>query len=64
MDISKIAAGRNPPWDVNAVIEIPAGGVPVKYELDKASGALFVDRFLHTAMFYPANYGFIPHSLS
>ncbi len=64
MDLSKIACGRNPPWDVNAVIEIPAGGVPVKYEIDKASGALFVDRFLHTAMFYPANYGFIPHTLS
>ena len=46
------------------VIEIPLGGVPVKYELDKESGALFVDRFLHTAMFYPGNYGFIPHTLS
>jgi inorganic pyrophosphatase len=64
MDISKIPIGRNPPHDVNVVIEIPAGGEPVKYELDKASGALFVDRFLHTAMFYPANYGFIPHTLS
>ena len=64
MDISKIAIGRNPPIDLNAVIEIPIGGVPVKYELDKASGAMFVDRFLHTAMFYPGNYGFIPHTLS
>jgi inorganic pyrophosphatase len=64
MDISKITSGRNPPHDLNAVIEIPVGGVPVKYELDKASGAMFVDRFLHTAMFYPGNYGFIPHSLS
>jgi inorganic pyrophosphatase len=64
MDISKIPIGRNPPWDVNAIIEIPLGGEPVKYELDKASGALFVDRFLHTAMTYPANYGFIPHTLS
>jgi inorganic pyrophosphatase len=64
MDLSKIAAGRNPPKDVNAVIEIPFGGVPVKYELDKASGTLFVDRFLHTAMYYPGNYGFIPHTLS
>lgn len=64
MDISKIPIGRNPPADLNAVIEIPIGGVPVKYELDKASGAMFVDRFLHTAMFYPGNYGFIPHTLS
>src|SRR5262245_44219657 len=64
MDISKIPIGRNPPWDVNAIIEIPLGGEPVKYELDKESGALFVDRFLHTAMFYPSNYGFIPHTLS
>lgn len=64
MDIRQIPVGRNPPKDVNAVIEIPLGGVPVKYEIDKESGALFVDRFLHTAMFYPGNYGFIPHTLS
>ena len=64
MDIAKIPTGVNPPFDVNAVIEIPQGGEPVKYELDKASGAMFVDRFLHTAMFYPGNYGFIPHTLS
>ena len=64
MDLRLIPAGENPPTDVNAVIEIPLGGVPVKYELDKSSGALFVDRFLHTAMFYPGNYGFIPHTLS
>jgi inorganic pyrophosphatase len=64
MDISKISAGRNPPADLNAIVEIPVGGVPVKYELDKSSGAMFVDRFLHTAMYYPANYGFIPHTLS
>ena len=64
MDISRISTGRTPPHDLHAVIEIPAGGAPVKYELDKESGALFVDRFLHTAMFYPANYGFIPHTLS
>ena len=64
MDIAKISVGRNPPKDINALIEIPLGGVPVKYELDKESGALFVDRFLHTAMFYPGNYGFIPHTLS
>jgi inorganic pyrophosphatase len=64
MDISKIGIGADPPRDVNALIEIPQGGVPVKYELDKASGALRVDRFLNTAMFYPGNYGFIPHTLS
>jgi inorganic pyrophosphatase len=64
MDISRITSGKNPPKDIHAVIEIPLGGVPVKYEIDKKSGALFVDRFLHTAMFYPGNYGFIPHTLS
>lgn len=65
MDIAKLSVGPNPPWDVHAIIEIPQGSTePVKYEFDKASGALMVDRFLHTAMFYPANYGFIPHSLS
>jgi inorganic pyrophosphatase len=64
MDLSKIAVGVNPPYDLNAVIEIPQGGEPVKYELDKESGALMVDRFLHTAMFYPGNYGFIPHTLA
>jgi inorganic pyrophosphatase len=56
--------GENPPHEVNVIIEIPQGGAPVKYEVDKVSGAMFVDRFLHTAMFYPANYGFIPHTLS
>ena len=64
MDLSKIPAGRKPPDDINALIEIPVGGVPVKYEIDKASGTLFVDRFLHTAMYYPGNYGFIPQTLS
>jgi inorganic pyrophosphatase len=64
MDLARIAVGRNPPYDVNVLIEIPMGGNPVKYELDKESGAIFVDRFLHTAMYYPFNYGFIPHTLS
>src|SRR5438046_6914147 len=64
MDVSAISIGPNPPKDIHAVIEIPLGGAPVKYELDKASGALMVDRFLHTAMFYPGNYGFIPHTLA
>src|SRR5262245_57767384 len=64
MDLSKIAIGENPPEDVHAIIEIPQGGYPVKHEMDKASGALYVDRFLHTSMIYPGNYGFIPHTLS
>jgi inorganic pyrophosphatase len=64
MDIDRIAIGRDPPDEVNVIVEIPQGGAPVKYEIDKASGALQVDRFLHTAMFYPANYGFVPHTLS
>ena len=64
MDVTKIPPGRNPPEEINVLVEIPQGGVPVKYELDKVSGALFVNRFLHTAMYYPANYGFIPNTLS
>jgi inorganic pyrophosphatase len=64
VDIGKISIGRNPPTDINVIIEIPQGGEPVKYELDKESGAMFVDRFLHTAMFYPGNYGFVPHTLA
>ncbi len=64
MDLARIAVGKNPPYDVNVFIEISMGGNPVKYELDKTSGAIFVDRFLHTAMYYPFNYGFIPHTLS
>jgi len=64
MDIGKIPIGRNPPHDINVIVEIPQGGQPVKYEFDKESGALFVDRFLHTAMFYPCNYGFVPHTRS
>ena len=64
MDISKLPIGNNAPEEFNVVIEVPMGGNPVKYELDKDSGAMFVDRFLHTAMHYPCNYGFIPHTLS
>jgi inorganic pyrophosphatase len=63
MDVRFIPPGRNPPHEVNAFIEIPQGGLPVKYELDERSGALFVDRFLHTSMLYPSNYGFIPNTL-
>jgi len=58
-----IPSGDNPPHELNVIIEVPIGGEPVKYELDKASGALFVDRILHTPMRYPANYGFVPHTL-
>lgn len=64
MDITKIPAGKSPPQDVNVVIEIPQHGDPIKYEVDKDSGAIFVDRFMHTAMHYPCNYGFIPNTLS
>ncbi len=64
MDLSKIPVGKDAPHDINVVIEIPLGGVPIKYEVDKESGAMFVDRFLHTAMHYPVNYGFVPHTLS
>lgn len=64
MDFARIPTGADPPDDVNVVVEIPQGGEPVKYEFDKETGALRVDRFLHTAMFYPGNYGFIPGTLS
>ena len=64
MRIDLIPTGKNPPDDLNVVIEVPTGGEPVKYEFDKESGALFVDRILHTPMRYPANYGFVPHTLS
>ena len=64
MRLDAISIGKNPPEDVNVVIEVPIGGEPIKYEIDKASGALFVDRFLYTPMRYPGNYGFIPNTLS
>ncbi|RDI62287.1 inorganic diphosphatase [Microvirga subterranea] len=64
MRIDAIKIGNNPPEDVNVIIEVPLGGEPIKYEMDKESGTLFVDRFLYTAMRYPGNYGFIPHTLS
>lgn len=63
MQIDKIPAGASPPEDVNVIIEIPAHAAPVKYEVDKASGAIFVDRFMAAPMFYPCNYGFIPATL-
>jgi inorganic pyrophosphatase len=64
MRIEAISIGRNPPEEVNVIIEVPIGGEPIKYEMDKEAGALVVDRFLYTAMRYPGNYGFIPHTLS
>lgn len=64
MNLEALAVGANAPDEVNVVIEVPIGGEPIKYEFDKASGALVVDRFLHTPMRYPGNYGFIPKTLS
>jgi inorganic pyrophosphatase len=64
MDIRKVPVGANPPFEVNAIIEVPLRSDPIKYEFDKESGAIFVDRFLYTTMFYPCNYGFVPHTLA
>ncbi len=64
MRLEAIPTGNNPPEDINVIIEVPVGGEPIKYEMDKASGTLFVDRFLYTPMRYPGNYGFVPHTLS
>ena len=64
MRIDQIPIGAEPPHDVNVIIEVPVGGEPIKYELHKPSGTLFVDRFLYTPMRYPGNYGFVPHTLS
>ena len=64
MRINAIPIGKNPPDDINVIIEVPIGGEPIKYEIDKESGALVVDRFLYTPMRYPGNYGFVPHTLS
>jgi inorganic pyrophosphatase len=62
--VDQINAGLNPPEEINVIIEVPAGGAPVKYEMHKRSGTILVDRILHTPMRYPANYGYIPHTLS
>ena len=64
MRLDAIPIGKNPPHDVNVIIEVPIGGEPIKYEMDKEAGTLVVDRFLYTSMRYPGNYGFIPHTLS
>ena len=64
MRIDAISIGKNPPEDVNVIVEVPVGGHPIKYEMDKDAGTLVVDRFLYTPMTYPGNYGFVPHTLS
>jgi len=64
MRISAISAGRNVPKEINVIVEVPVGGEPIKYEMDKEAGTLVVDRFLYTSMRYPGNYGFIPNTLS
>lgn len=63
MRIDAVPIGKNPPHDINVIIEVPVGGEPIKYEMDKEAGALYVDRFLYTPMRYPGNYGFVPHTL-
>ena len=64
MNLDRVGPGANMPDEINVIIEIPSKSEPVKYEVDKDSGAMFVDRFLTTAMYYPCNYGYVPHSLS
>lgn len=64
MSLNKVPAGKNLPDEVNVIIEIPANAAPIKYEVDKDSGALWVDRFMSTPMFYPANYGYVNDTLS
>jgi inorganic pyrophosphatase len=64
MRLDAISIGKNAPDDVNVIIEVPVGGQPIKYEMDKKAGVLVVDRFLYTPMTYPGNYGFVPHTLS
>src|SRR5271169_5342338 len=64
MNLDAIPIGVNPPDDVNVIVEVAIGGEPIKYEMNKAAGTLFVDRFLHTPMRYPGNYGFVPHTLA
>jgi len=64
MNLDRVPSGSDIPNDFNVIVEIPAHGEPIKYEVDKATGAMFVDRFMATAMHYPCNYGYIPHTLS
>ena len=64
MNLDRVSTGRDVPNDINVIIEIPSHSDPVKYEVDKETGAMFVDRFMSAAMFYPCNYGYVPHTLS
>jgi inorganic pyrophosphatase len=64
MGVDRVGPGSNAPEEINVIIEIPAQGAPVKYEVDKDSGTLFVDRFMSTSMVYPCNYGYVPQTLS
>jgi len=64
MNLDRVTSGKDVPNDVNVIIEIPSHSDPVKYEVDKETGAMFVDRFMNTAMHYPCNYGYVPHTLS
>lgn len=64
MNIERVGPGLNPPDEINVIVEIPIHGDPVKYEIDKDSGAMFVDRFLNTSMRYPCNYGYVPRTLA
>src|SRR6476659_10114732 len=64
MSLDRVPAGADVPNDCNVVVEIPMHGEPIKYEVDKATGAVFVDRFMSTSMHYPCNYGYIPQTLS
>ena len=64
MRIDAVPIGNSPPDDINVIVEVPVGGEPIKYEMDKAAGAMYVDRFLYTPMRYPGNYGFVPHTLA
>ena len=64
MRIEAVSLGADPPHEINVIVEVPVGGEPIKYEMDKEAGTLVVDRFLYTSMRYPGNYGFMPHTLS
>jgi len=64
MNLDRVSSGRKVPDEINVIIEIPAHSDPVKYEVDKETGAMFVDRFMSTPMYYPCNYGYVPHTLS
>jgi inorganic pyrophosphatase len=64
MNLDRVGSGKNPPEEINVIVEIPLNGEPVKYELDKETGAMFVDRFLNTSMHYPCNYGYVPKTLA